>query len=102
METVNASVNATIDSMNQSALETWERINASVNTTINAYTETIQSLVNDMSVLTAQFNKLLAKQNELEQEHIDWGTDIDDIENTTDEVYNLEPFIQELDNRLSK
>ena len=102
METVNASVNATIDSMNQSALETWERINASVNTTINAYTETIQSLVNDMSVLTAQFNKLLAKQNELEQEHIDQGTDIDDIENTTDEVYNLEPFIQELDNRLSK
>ena len=24
------------------------------------------------------------------------------IENTTDEVYNLEPFIQGLDNRLSK
>lgn len=102
MDVVNTSVNATINYINQSALETWEIINTSVNTTINAYTETIKSLVNDISVLTAQVNTLLAKQNELEQEHIDWGTDIDDIENTTDEVYNLEPFIQELDNRLSK
>lgn len=102
METVNTSVNATINSMNQSALETWERINTSVNTAINVYTETIQSLVNDISILTAQVNTLLAKQNELEQEHIDWGSDIDDIENTSDEVYNLDPFIQELDNRLSK